>query len=622
MQIGLLTDSLSRDHPRRGRDTAAGLGVQTVEIGLGGTHGGWSPARHADLAEPLTNAAARDVLRRDITSGGFGWRPSTLPATPSPVDGDRDDGVLRGAMRLAEEFEVGDRRHHVRPVRRPGRHLPRVDTMVWPPEALACWSTSGRRRRLLGRPRREAAAPRREDRCRDACQPAGLQVPACSACARPSVTPSAPTSTQPPARDGCGPIAAIGALSDDRWGRHPRCPCEGHPHRGPCRRRIPARAIPYRRMDERAGLRRLGSGDPDGVAFWARSSPHGVPQARPPVVHRERDYILGQRESVALAVATLHASLAGPKRHFSCVASEGVTQPRDVLIAEVRVPDPERDEGQSRTTRNVVAGPLMTRPRRVSRPSRVGMERKAVPTMRGTSARGHVGRPGKGAVLAAWEQLCRARITCRASGPSWRSPGIAVGSSTGSTRTSPRLRGRRGDRPHARHDVSSPSWVSGRVRGPRRGRRSAVSSPSRLRRRPWPSGATRPRWRSRHAILRPGSAVQVCGRHERDGHGARGPRPGPDQGREALVPGVPQLGLRGHRVRDVVTREPIAVLNISFLRTRSPRPREAAGERGRQDPVHAAAARPEQRRRAGRCVHAGEGPVRHPLAAMDTEARW
>ena len=68
MQIGLLTDSLSTLTRAEALDTAAELGIQTVEIGLGGPYGGWSPAPHADLIELLNNAAARATLRQEITS--------------------------------------------------------------------------------------------------------------------------------------------------------------------------------------------------------------------------------------------------------------------------------------------------------------------------------------------------------------------------------------------------------------------------------------------------------------------------------------------------------------------------------------------------------------------------
>ncbi len=108
MQIGLLTDSLSSMTRAEALDTAAELGVQTVEIGLGGTHGGWSPAPHADLTELLTDPAARDVLRRDITSRGLRLEAFNAAGNPlHPVDGARDDAVLRGAIQLAEELGVG-----------------------------------------------------------------------------------------------------------------------------------------------------------------------------------------------------------------------------------------------------------------------------------------------------------------------------------------------------------------------------------------------------------------------------------------------------------------------------------------------------------------------------------
>src|SRR5689334_21324230 len=108
MEIGLLTDSLSTLTRTEALDTATELGVDTVEIGLGGTHGGWSPAPHADLVELLTDPAARDTLHRDITSRGLRLEAFNAAGNPlHPVDGDRDDRVLRGAIQLAEEFQVG-----------------------------------------------------------------------------------------------------------------------------------------------------------------------------------------------------------------------------------------------------------------------------------------------------------------------------------------------------------------------------------------------------------------------------------------------------------------------------------------------------------------------------------
>jgi sugar phosphate isomerase/epimerase len=77
MQIGLLTDSLSSLTRAEALDLAAELGVQTVEIGLGGDHGGWSPAPHADIEVLLADAGARATLKRDIAARGL--REVVLP---------------------------------------------------------------------------------------------------------------------------------------------------------------------------------------------------------------------------------------------------------------------------------------------------------------------------------------------------------------------------------------------------------------------------------------------------------------------------------------------------------------------------------------------------------------
>ena len=102
MELGLLTDSLSTMTRAEALDTAVELGIDTVEIGLGGDHGGWSPAPHADLHELLTDAGARATLRRDVTSRG---------------------------LRL-EAFNAAERGLHTRParVRRPRRQHPAPGT--------------------------------------------------------------------------------------------------------------------------------------------------------------------------------------------------------------------------------------------------------------------------------------------------------------------------------------------------------------------------------------------------------------------------------------------------------------------------------------------------------------
>ena len=83
MQLGLLTDSLSTLSRLEALDLAVELGIETVEIGLGGAHGGWSPAPHADLVELLDDPAARRRLQSDITDRGL--RLEALNAAGNPL---------------------------------------------------------------------------------------------------------------------------------------------------------------------------------------------------------------------------------------------------------------------------------------------------------------------------------------------------------------------------------------------------------------------------------------------------------------------------------------------------------------------------------------------------------
>ncbi len=113
---------------------------------------------------------------------------------------------------------------------------------------------------------------------------------------------------------GADPIAAIAALGDERG------VAIHHVHAKDTR--IESRAavasrletIPNQRTDERAwNYVAVGSGHPDGVAFWTRfvTALHATGYDGPLSIENE-DYTLGQRESVALAVATLRGALAGP----------------------------------------------------------------------------------------------------------------------------------------------------------------------------------------------------------------------------------------------------------------------------------------------------------------------
>jgi sugar phosphate isomerase/epimerase len=313
MQIGLLTDSLSTMTRAEALDTAADLGVQTVEIGLGGAHGGWSPAPHADLAELLTDLAARDTLRRDITSRGLRLEAFNAAGNPlHPVEGARDDRVLRGAIRLAEEFGIGTVVTMSGLPAKPGDTFPAWITTVWPPENLRLlehqWSVAVDYWGGLA-----AEAQRRGVRIAVEMHANQLVygVPGLLKL-REAVGDTVGANFDPSHLlwMGADPIAAIGALDGAIHHVHAKDT------------RIEARAavtsrletIPNERTDERAwNYVAVGSGHPDGVAFWTRfvAALRAAGYDGPLSIENE-DYTLGQRESVALAVTTLHGSLAGP----------------------------------------------------------------------------------------------------------------------------------------------------------------------------------------------------------------------------------------------------------------------------------------------------------------------
>jgi hypothetical protein len=282
-------------------DTAADLGINTVEIGLGGVHGGSSPAPHTDLQELLTDGGARAALRRDITSRGLRLEAFNAAGNPlHPVDGARDD---RPARRVAAGRGIPSR-HRRHPC--PGSPPPPATASRpgSPPSGrrrtCGCWSTSGPSLSTTGEPRRRGGAARRPGRHRDARQPTRLQRAQPAAAARSrrrhrrrELRP------QPPAVDGRRP-----ARRERRAQRRdPPRPRQRHPHRGPRRRHLPARDDPHERTDERAwNYVAVGTRHPDGVTFWARfvdairaAGYHG------PLSIENEDYTLGQRESVALA---------------------------------------------------------------------------------------------------------------------------------------------------------------------------------------------------------------------------------------------------------------------------------------------------------------------------------
>jgi sugar phosphate isomerase/epimerase len=256
-------------------DVAVELWVETVEIGLGGAHGGWSPVPHADLAELLTDAGARTVLRADVTSRGLRVEAFNAAGNPlHPVEGDRDDAVLRGALRLAEEFEVGTVVTMSGLPAAPGDRFPAWITTVWPEENL----------RLLEHQWTVAidywggiAAEAQRRGVKVAIEMHANQlvynVPGLRKL-REAVGDTVGANFDPSHLIwmGADPITAIGALSDDSLGA-----AIHHVHAKDTRIEAGAavtsrlETIPNERPDERSwNYVAVGTGHPDGDTFWVR----------------------------------------------------------------------------------------------------------------------------------------------------------------------------------------------------------------------------------------------------------------------------------------------------------------------------------------------------------------
>lgn len=306
MQIGLLTDSLSELTRDQALDVAAGLGVDTVEIGLGGAHGGWSPAPHADLVELLGSADARSRLRRDIGSRYLRLEALNAAGNPlHPIEGARDDRVLRGALRLAEELEVGTVVTMSGLPAAPGDSFPAWITTVWPPENLRLlehqWDVAVDYWGGLA-----AEADRRGVKIAIEMHANQLvySVPGLLRL-RQAVGDTVGANLDPSHLIwmGADPIAAIGAL---RGAIH-------HVHAKDTRieQRVAVagrlETTPNERVEERAwNYVAVGAGHPDGVAFWTRFVEALAAAGYDGALSIENeDYSLSQTESVALAVRTL-----------------------------------------------------------------------------------------------------------------------------------------------------------------------------------------------------------------------------------------------------------------------------------------------------------------------------
>ncbi|MCB9992130.1 MAG: sugar phosphate isomerase/epimerase [Hyphomicrobiaceae bacterium] len=134
MRIGLNTDSLGKFTTGEVLEFAAGLGLDTVEFGLGG----WSSAPHVDVLGLLASAAERDRFMGLLRERGLGI--SALNASGNPLHpggiGAADAQLARDAIELAALLNV-DRIVMMSglPAGAPGDAMPNWITSSWPPEA-------------------------------------------------------------------------------------------------------------------------------------------------------------------------------------------------------------------------------------------------------------------------------------------------------------------------------------------------------------------------------------------------------------------------------------------------------------------------------------------------------
>lgn len=311
MQIGLLTDSLSTLSRAEALDLAVELGIETVEIGLGGDHGGWSPAPHADLVELLDDHAARRKLQHDIGSRGLRLEALNAAGNPlHPLEGERDDAILRGALRLAEELGIDTVVTMSGLPAAPGNSFPAWITTVWPPEnqrllehqwevAIDYWGS------VVAEAERRGITIAIEMHTNQLVYsvPGLLRL-------RAAVGDVVGANVDPSHLlwMGADPIAAIEALAGTIHHVHAK------DTRIEERVAVSSRleTIPNERIDERAwNYVAVGTGHPEGVDFWSRFVAALQSAGYDGVLSIENeDYSLPQTDSVSVAVRTLKVALA------------------------------------------------------------------------------------------------------------------------------------------------------------------------------------------------------------------------------------------------------------------------------------------------------------------------
>ncbi|MEZ5087008.1 MAG: sugar phosphate isomerase/epimerase [Tessaracoccus sp.] len=310
MEIGLLTDSLAQHPLPRVLDTAAELGITTIELAMGN----WSSAPHADVDALVASQARRRELIASIE--GRGLCLEALNASGNqlhPKWGDEHDRVVRQTLLLAEQLEIdtvvlmsglpGAR----------GDSFPAWVTTVWPPENLE----------LLDYQWNEVALPYWAKLAEDAkahgitklsVEMHGNQLvysPPGLLRLREAIGDIIGANFDPSHLMwmGADPLAAIEALSSAIY----------HVHAKDTRIedavgwRSRLETLPNSETDRRAwNFVAVGSGHPGGVDFWMQFV-QALRQAGydGPLSIENEDYTLGAGESVAIAAKTLADAIAG-----------------------------------------------------------------------------------------------------------------------------------------------------------------------------------------------------------------------------------------------------------------------------------------------------------------------
>jgi sugar phosphate isomerase/epimerase len=134
MKVGVLTDGIADLDFVEALDYVVEVGAQSVEFAAGS----WSSAPHLDVASMESDSSLRRRFAAEIASRGLGI--SALNASGNqlhPVEGRRDDGLVRSVIRVAGELGVDTVVLMSGLPAAKGDSVPNWITASWPPEGMA-----------------------------------------------------------------------------------------------------------------------------------------------------------------------------------------------------------------------------------------------------------------------------------------------------------------------------------------------------------------------------------------------------------------------------------------------------------------------------------------------------